>query len=287
MSKQHLEVRKHITDYVAKYVDKSCVVMMSSGVDSHSVLFSCMEAGIKPLITSFTLEDRESRDFLSAKHTAKTFGLKFRPIILSTDLTRIKKYCLAVAKVGATGKTSFECLWPFIQAFKPVTEDVLFTGYATDAFFALTKKGSMHYRHDVSTYAFEKLAWYTAPNSQIDILRRYARYLGFTYDIPWLSKEIYAQFEVYTYTYEDLNKPKQKQPIREQYADELKRCKVYNHTNAQLGDSGIAELFATLLKDPYWNKRKNKSVVAIYNAVCNGNIRTLVPEQRKGLLYEP
>ena len=65
-----LQVREHITNTVAKTGDRSCSVLMSSGIDSHSVLFSCLDAGLKPVITSFTLDDRESRDFRAARHAA-------------------------------------------------------------------------------------------------------------------------------------------------------------------------------------------------------------------------
>lgn len=281
-----LVVRKHLTEHVAKYAKKDCCVMLSSGIDSHSVLFSCLEAGIKPVTTSFTLEDRESRDFVSARYTASKFNLEFRPVILSTDLTRLKKYLLAICVTGVSGKAAYECLWPFIETFRKVEEDVVFTGYATDLFFALTKKGSMHYRDDVSTYAMERRKAYLNKNSQMNFLSRYANKLGFEYSVPWFCDGIKDQYLKNKYTYYDVNEPRQKQPIRDQYKEELKHCKVYNHTNAQLGDSGIALLYKNLLKDEYWNKNKYKSVVGIYNSIARGEITQIDAPPPLGILWE-
>lgn len=266
-----LIVREHINKVLENYTNDNCTVMLSSGIDSHSVLFSCFDVGIKPTITSFTLDDRESRDFKSAKYTAEFYGLDFIPIYLSTDMDVIKQYLIDIVKTGIDSKTSFECIYPFKSTFDRLETDVILSGYATDMYFALTKRGAIYYQNDVSSYALEKLEGYNKPNSQSKILTKYAQSLGMKYVIPYLTDDIMVQFRNHIYTYKELNKPKQKNPIREQYP-ELSNCKVYNHTNYQLGDSGISKLFSNLVNDLEWNTKNYKSVVGIYNSLIRGEI---------------
>ena len=61
---------------------KKVAVPMSSGVDSHSALFACLEAGLQPHVYSFHMEGIESRDFRSAQATADHFNLPFTEVVL-------------------------------------------------------------------------------------------------------------------------------------------------------------------------------------------------------------
>jgi asparagine synthetase B (glutamine-hydrolysing) len=87
-------------------------VLLSSGVDSNSVLFACLELGIEVTAYSFTLKGHESRDFKYARETAKVLGVKFVPIYLPTDVEHLKKYMKYAVRHGARSKTDFECFWP-------------------------------------------------------------------------------------------------------------------------------------------------------------------------------
>jgi hypothetical protein len=65
-------------------------------------------------------------------------------------------------------------------------------------------------------------------------------------------------------SWDEVNKPKQKQPIRDSFPDMFKRIKVFPHTNFQLGDSGISDHFAQLVHTAL-NKKGHTSVVGVYN----------------------
>ena len=74
-------------------------VLLSSGIDSASVLFSLMETGKKVTAYSFRRNDRYSTDFIGARNIAKTFGVEFKEILLPTDLETIKKDVVFLAKL--------------------------------------------------------------------------------------------------------------------------------------------------------------------------------------------
>ena len=88
--------------------------------------------------------------------------------------------------------------------------------------------------------------------------------------MPYLSDAMRSEF--LGTTWEEVNKPRQKQPILDAFPRQFARMKVLPHTNLQLGDSRIAEHLAGLVGTD-WNTRGAKSVVAIYNDLAAGRLR--------------
>lgn len=245
--------------------------LLSSGLDSHAVLFSLLELDKKVTVYSFTLDDRESRDFVAARNTAKAYGLPFKPIYLPTDLKTVKKLLLkTVNEIGANSKAAIECIWALHQGVDAIKEKNIVSGLAADLYFVLSKKGCMHYKDCPDEYTIPRWESVMGNTSQTHKLREYAKTQGKVWQSPWLGRNMLNQFK--GTTWDERNKPKQKNPIRVQYADYLEHVKTYNHTDLQLGDSGIAEQFERLLKDPTWNQWNFKSLTGIYNKILSGHI---------------
>ena len=81
-----LNVHDILIKLVEQIPQNEVAISLSAGIDSASVLFALLECGKKVIVYSFTLDRKESTDFLCAKQLASTFGLKFVPVILPTDL---------------------------------------------------------------------------------------------------------------------------------------------------------------------------------------------------------
>ena len=235
---------------------------LSSGIDSQSLLFAMMEIGISPHVYSFTLEDRESRDFVEARTLANEMGVPFTKVMLPIDVETLIDDCFAMARdFGAKKKTDFECLWPFLYVYPVVEEKYIVTGIPADGHFCISKKGILHYKDDVD--AFRKM-YFSNPNAGQRLLRgKMAHKYGKINVDPFYSTNIAKVLE--GLSWDDLNKPQQKMPIRNSF-ERFATMKVHNHTNLQLGDSGIAEHFETLL-DTSLNDKGYKSVVGIYNKI--------------------
>lgn len=266
------KVRKLLGEALQPHRKKRCGVLLSAGVDSHSVLHACLDVGIRPLVISFTRRDHESRDFKSAREAAQRLGLDFFPVYLKSDTYVLVNYLRHAAKRGVRGKAAFECLYPMMATArklkrKGIKLDSLFSGYGADAFFALSKKGCMHYRDKMAEYALEAHARYVRRGSQLDILKRYFKEVaGVQYSSPWCAESIRDSFTKHTYSHDDLNKPKQKWPVRRDFDKEFSESKIFNHTNYQLGDSGISAMFLQLL-DHDINSKNYKSTTGIYNDI--------------------
>lgn len=246
---------------------KPAAVLMSAGVDSHSTLFALMELGVPVVTYSFALDNHESRDFKYARATADALGVPFTPVLLPTSLIHLKKFCLYAVKNGAVSKTDFECMWPMVYAFRKIEEEFIVSATSADSHFALSKKANMHYKDKVDIY--RTIVFKKRNTGQKLLLRAEAAKMGKQYLSPYDTTRMCS--ELHGYTWDELNKPKQKQPIRSAFPEYFEKIKTTTHTNLQLGDSGIADHFNILLESD-WNRWGYRSVKGIYNRLVNGDI---------------
>lgn len=250
-----------------QFVDKSVAILLSSGVDSQSVLFSLLSMNITPIVYSFTLDTHESTDFKKAKQIANLYDLEFVPILLPTDIDILKSDIKILKSLGAIKKTDFECGWPMLHAYRQIKEEVIASGLGADGHFCISKKGMIHYKDRIDEFRdslFDNVSYAQQPIHKL-LSVEYNKLLYF----PFLDYEIREYFR--GKSWDEINKPKQKQTIRDTYPVEFEKCKPTLHTNYQKGDSGIDKLFVSLLNTD-WNIGNWKSVVGIYNAIVSGKI---------------
>lgn len=257
-----LNLHDILIDEVKNLPPHDVALCLSSGVDSQSLLFAMLECGINPNIYSFTLEDRESRDFICAKNLANKYGLNFTKIELPLEVDNLIKDCKIMAyQYGAVKKTDFECLWPFLYLYPKIKEHYVVTGIPADGLFCLSKKGMIHFKDNVD---FFRELYFNNPNAGQRILRdKLAKEYNKKNVDPYYSIKIREYLR--GYKWDELNKPYQKMPIRNSFI-EFQSMPILKHTNLQLGDSGISELFKKLLTT-YLNDKGYKSVVGVYNNI--------------------
>lgn len=267
LQSNNLNIRKQLIDLSKNLPYNDVAICLSAGVDSQSICFALLEAGKNVTAYSFTLQDRESRDFVMAREVSKLFDIQFVPVILPTDVETLKKDVLTLhSKYKCKKKTEYECSWPFLYLYPKVKEPILAHGIGSDGHFCLSKKGMMHFKDRIEEY---RDAYWQRPNGgeklQHEIFS--AEYNKLIFE-PYKDKSIIDYFR--GTTWDEVNKPKQKQPILNSFPEYFDKFKVYPHTNYQLGDSGISELFELLLTTDF-NKQHYKSVVGIFNAINRGD----------------
>ena len=265
----------NVHDVLIGLVDK-CVsekdvgISLSSGIDSASVLFALLECGKNVTVYSFTMADNESRDFKEAKDIAKKLDLMFVPVYLPRSINSLKTDCLRLHRVyGCVKKTDYICTWPYLYLTSAVGESVLATGMAADGHFVISKKAMIHYKDKPEE--FRKQYFSNPTRCQLPFRTKLAKENHIRLFEPYLETEMYDYLLHSTWI--ECNRPKQKMPIRRAFPDMYSRygIKIHNHTNFQLGDSGISEHFGALL-DTDWNTHNYKSVVGIFNAVNRGEL---------------
>lgn len=263
-----IDVRRVLRNQLSRIKAETVAVPLSGGIDSTSVALTLRDLGKTVVAYSFTLADRTSWDYRSAQKNAKTFGFEFRPIILPTDLDALYADIVALnRRFGVRKKTEVECTWPMAKFFEAIVDDDIkatATGTGADGHFCISKKGMIHYR-DTRIDEFRRGLFVDNPGyAQKSILLRAAREYGVEISLPYLTDEMHELF--LGTTWREVNRPKQKQPIIDAYPEDFAKMEVKPHTNLQLGDSGIAALFASLLDTDY-NTGGWKSPVGLYNAI--------------------
>jgi asparagine synthetase B (glutamine-hydrolysing) len=257
------KLRVTLIDEIKSYQDTDVAVLLSSGVDSHTILFAALAAGKNVHCYSFVMENIESRDCRIAKNTADLYKLPFTKITLPTSLDiLVSDLNFIINEIGCSKKTDIECFWPMMYSMNQIKEHTILTGHGADHYYGIGRKANQHYHGRLDEYrelSFNNDGW-----SQKKFIHKYGKLCNKWFAYPYHTKKIFDLFKGTTYN--DLNKPFQKNISREAFKSELSICKIFNNSPLQLGDSGIALHFEKLLTTNE-NKNASKSVVGIYNNI--------------------
>lgn len=267
-------VRAIVDGVVAAWPATRVVVPASAGVDSNAVVLALRDAGKKVTVASFTLQGRESTDFLAAEENARRLGLPFLPVYLPTD-PRVVDADLRrlIVRDGLRHKTTIECVWPFLYvtfAANRAGFDGIATGAAADGHYGLSKNALIHHRGTVEALDGFRRRYFASdhgPAWQAAFVDRLARTMSMTAIAPWADSRMIEAFMGWSWG--EVNRPRQKEPARRAFPA-LDALVINPHTNLQLGDSGIAALLGSVALGLAPGRWKNP--VGAYNAIAAGRL---------------
>jgi asparagine synthetase B (glutamine-hydrolysing) len=252
---------------------KKATVFLSSGVDSNAILCAFLANDIKPTVTTFCLDGQPSTDFRSAQDTAKKLGLDFLPVFLPTDLDAlVEDLKFMIANFHLKKKAELEAFWPCWYAIRAAHDNglrVIANGLTAGGLFGDDRNCSIRGAGDDGDDA----TWLDEIRAEKFTKPNYGQ--KWAWDITTGERliEVISPFRdkrfrdiLQGHSWQSCNKPTQKQPLRDAFP-EMARLKIKKHTNLQLGDSGISDLFGELIGHPI-NKTGALSVVGIYNSIA-------------------
>lgn len=246
-------------------------ISTSGGIDSSSLVVSALDEGKNVSVFSFTFEDFESTDFLAAKKLAIKYNLPFIDVLLpkcqQTIYATIK---LIISECRVKKKTAVECIFPFVflaDKMLQLEHNCLLSGNAADGHFGLSKKAMIHFKEPLSKFNQFRHDYFSNKDSaQVKTLKEYCLKKGINLCTPYFEPKIFSLF--IDRTWDELNKPRQKEAIRIEFPD-LDDLAIKPHSNLQMGDSRIAErVGAAALK----HLSGAKNPVAVYNRIYNGQL---------------
>jgi asparagine synthetase B (glutamine-hydrolysing) len=252
--------------------EKDVAVALSGGIDSTVLALALRELGKNVTAYSFTLEDRLSSDFSGARANARALGFPFVPVFLPRDLGALRRDVEELVRVwGLRKKTGIECAWPYRHLIPNVAQDVLVTGAAADGHFGVSKKAMIHHRGTVAALDAYRRSLFGDPDyAQTKTVGKIGESFGKRAVAPYRDRALCDA--LLGTSWEQVNKPRQKEPLRAAYPEAARLNVMKLHTNLQLGDSGIAEHFERLLAVPDLNPGgRFKSVVGIYNRMARSS----------------
>lgn len=235
-------------------------ILLSGGVDSLSLGFAAHRLGKKITAYTFHLEGDKSYDANKAEEVSEEFGWKCNTIIVPKNNLR-DDFIRLVKEYDCRKKTHFECTFPFLYVFPHIKESHLLSGIGADGYYGVSKKAILHFKEPKELFdRFRKRYFMPYNVTGFRQIEQLAKEKNIKLVHPYIYHEEVSEY-FFEFDWYQLNKPKQKQVVREVFKEEFSRVtNVKEHINLQLG-SNIDHLFEKLLDDKMLNNRGRKRVM--------------------------
>lgn len=256
-----MSIDKLLENHISKIPDKDIAVLLSGGIDSSSIAISAKRVGKNVHAYTFTLETFESYDYLKSKELCEYFGWDFVGIKIPTNEIK-EKFKLMFEKYECSKKTHIECLFPMLYVIPEIKERYIFSGIGSDSYCGLSKNDAIISRNNKKEFDKLRNKKYEMDDniSCIKQIKNLCKENEKQFILPFKNKDILDYY--LNFSWEEINKPKQKYLIRKCYP-ELEEMKIKNHWNYQLC-AGIDKLFETLLNDNEINFKNRKRMLDVY-----------------------
>lgn len=257
-------------------IEKECTnlqvgVLLSGGVDSLSLAFAAHRLGKQVKAYTFHLEGDISYDALKAQEVSAEFGWDCHTTVIpqySTEDLR-SQFHLLVGKYACVKKTQLECTFPFVHVFPNIKVKHVISGIGADGYYGVSKKAILHFKEPKEKFDEFRTNYFAATNvTGFRQIEQLAKEFNMNLIHPYIYHpevlEFFMQFD-----WNQLNKPKQKQIVRDAFKEEFDRVtKVKEHINLQLG-SNIDQLFEKLLLDPVLNRNRRTRIMDLVSDYSN------------------
>lgn len=246
---------------------KSAAILYSGGFESFSCLCICKDLGITPHLYTFYLEGVESYDIKKARNDANKFGCELTEITIPYDYEALKNDVFGIIKrFGSARKTVVQCLHPMIYTIPKIEEKYVLIGLERGRPWGLNQKGETAGRK--SKEAFDEYRCFAIEEQQ----RNSIKYICGLINEQHVCVRPYDDNDVNDWfmnrTFRELNHPHAKQPILDEFVEEIKLSGMLpRHASYQV-ESKIREYHNLLLDDEVLNPNQRfKSVIGIYNTI--------------------
>lgn len=273
-------LRTLIEDYLREKIEpnEQVALLYSGGFESFSLLCSLIHIGAKPHLYTFALDGVKSRDMEKARNDAKVFALELTEIIIPRTIEELVRVTKDIIKTfGTSRKTVVQCLFPMWYTIPKITEKKVVSGLEKGNLWGDTKNGAIAACKGFDAFnEYRKKEVLKDEKGSVAFYEKYLEMCGKTSIRPYGDDDIWLWFM--GHTYDSLNKPKTKQPIRDAYSLEINATKMALHTANYQIESGIKQYHDEFLTMPNYNPNgKYKSVVGVYNNILkeiqNGGIQ--------------
>jgi len=231
-------------------IDKEPVALLfSGGVDSSIVLNLLLSKDLTPALYITTVDGVDSDDYKSSIEVAAKSNLFIDRINIpkSTDIkSMFPKYVdMGISK---RKRATLLVLALFELSIREIKEEVIYSGLGSDAYYGIGRDFSIQCSlRGEKTPTLESMQMfrnkaYLNYADQYDALKEISASCDKQFIAPFVTKEVFDYF--YNLTFEECNKPKQKQVLLNLYPGYFDIFKPRKQTNFQCGNSE----FKTLLK---------------------------------------
>lgn len=233
-------------------------LLLSGGIDSVSVAFALEEESIPFKAYTFKMAGIQSEDFDRSRKLCSDRGWECEAIEISVDDTTLKRdFLTLIRKFGCDSKIRIETSFPFLHVVPKISETIILSGVGADEYFGISKEEMIHYRFPRETFdAYRRQS--LGSGTSTGLLpggKAICESLGKVWAAPYLVPEVSEHF--LRYGWEELNKPKFKQPIIDAFPEQFARYGYQKRRNLQT-ESGTSSEFERLLRTSLNVKKRTR-----------------------------
>jgi asparagine synthetase B (glutamine-hydrolysing) len=258
-------INKHLEGCIEAKDDVA--ILFSGGMDSLTVLLSCLDVGITPVLYTFYLKSYESEDIKSSRRISDIFGVKLVEVCIDDSDTSIliKDVASIIKRFEVHLKTAVQCIYPFLYVMPAIKEKYVLTGLFADDLYG-TFRGMAQLSKDFKAFcdlreeliADLNISWYKQ-------IKELAESYNKTFIAPYRDSEDIINF-FRPLSYKEMNSPKLKYTAYISYRDEIDRYRLYRRNSGLQCNSMIREWHDTLLETGL-NRNNYKVIAPIYKYI--------------------
>lgn len=263
---------KILRDILAKRWEKVAKpdswVALSGGVDSTTVLFTALHAGVKPRTFTFALQGYKSADLLVAKSMAKEFGLEHVVVTVPNDPATVRADARRAiadchnARIERARKILVQVLhpWYYVKEQLPPNPHVIL-GIEADSLFLSERKAALFLQEHGEEYTSKyRRPHVDDPQASAYHIHYLCRKLGIKTDDLFNSSELAAWFQ--RFHTPEIHKPVPKWAFVGAHVDLWKRGNWRRDPSSYQVNSGIRDMHAKAFGCD------DKSTIGHYNAIA-------------------
>lgn len=260
-------MRNILNEDLSTYKNQKIALLFSGGMDSLSLLLSCLDVGVKPHLYSFKLRNIESDDIKSARKIKDIFKLEYTEIVINQDISQLKEDIFTIVRMfRVKKKTQIQCIHPFMYIIPNIKEDVVISGLCADDLYGTSRKMQELGRKDNDGFYMKRVEKHRdIEASSYKFIKELCEEYNKRFIAPYKQNDKLASC-ILSKNIKELHSPKQKNIMYESYKNEIDKYKLYRRNSNLQVNSGIREWHDVLLNTEL-NKNNHKSIVGIYNAV--------------------
>lgn len=260
-------MRRIINNYLQPYSEQEVALLFSGGLDSLSILFSCLDLGIKPHLYTFKLDGYDSEDYLVSKRIAKELNLELTEVVVPHDTTQLVLDVFNIIKTyRVKKKTQVQCIHPFLYIVENIKEPIVLTGLCADDLYGSARKMQEIGRKDDTIFYQKRLEKHLdATASSYKFIKELFTSHNKTFIAPYKDSKDLSEF-ILNKDLKELHSPKQKNIMYIAYKEELDRYSLYRRNSNLQINSHLREFHDNLLLTDL-NTKNYKSVTGVYNTI--------------------
>ncbi len=236
---------------------------LSGGTDSTTILFACLELGLRPRCLTFRMDHHASDDLLASQALTSRFGLELEVITVPGDVESIARDVRAVLPhCHLPKKTIIQCMIPWLYLYPAMKTDLMLIGIAADDLYCNQRKVqvALNTQGEQAIAQWRKLYHDDLNFSCANITRFAAQYGKRCVDVYG-----FAEMEAFFFKFwaKSLNEPYEKHLSIRAFREWFARGDFYRKRSSYQVNSGLRDRHEVLLASPH-NTRGRKSVTGIY-----------------------